>query len=53
MPLRLLAICLLTLAFALGVADTAGAARGMEFAVQDDSVLMGLYGSPPRTSGAR
>lgn len=50
MSLRRRAICLLTLAVLLGGGATeAHAARGMEFAVQDDSVLMGLYGSPPRT----
>src|ERR671939_2118617 len=50
MPLRMRAICLLTLAFALGTgASAAHAARGMEVAVQVDSVLMGLYGSPPKT----
>jgi Cellulase (glycosyl hydrolase family 5) len=48
MPLRIRAICLLTLAFALGSGASAQAARHMEVAVQDDSVLMGLYGSPPK-----
>jgi Cellulase (glycosyl hydrolase family 5) len=48
MPMRTRAICLLTLAFALAVAASAHAARHMEVAVQDDSVLMGLYGSPPK-----
>jgi beta-glucosidase/6-phospho-beta-glucosidase/beta-galactosidase len=48
MPPRARAICLLTLAFALGTGTSAHAARGMEVAVQDDAVLMGFYGNGPK-----
>jgi Cellulase (glycosyl hydrolase family 5) len=47
---RRIAISLLTLAFVLGVAADAPAARHMEVAVQDDAVLANhLYGNYPRT----
>ena len=48
MPPRARAICLLTLAVALGTGTSAHAARGMEMAVQDDAVLMGFYGNGPK-----